>query len=361
MEVLNKLFELVVDKVPNVIAQVLFAIVTFGFAPYRTAVQLARYARRNKVPPPLFVVIALVLFMVAVGFTRPFFTSGALDLRTMTRTFSQLSNTEEHRTDVFFIMLFALGMTSLVGFSQLCIEALRRGRYPQLFRDLHYVATALNFPWVVAIYAAVFIAWISIPAVTSFAGMLLFDHPVWFTVFLLSPLPLCAIPMLVFGLQMDRRWYRTRPAARWPRRIVPIYIAAVGILVLTPVYLSYLASILYGPESDKLTYAIDCFEDKRALYATVVVGNATSETKFLNRFEVVVGSNKMTVDQSALFDGLKENIALPPKETRRLRLTIASQEAKFSESFGPDVCEIADSFYGDGRHELTDAKVQVLR
>jgi hypothetical protein len=93
-----------------------------------TAVQLTRYARRSRVPSPLFVVIALVLFMVAVGFTRPFFINSALDLRAMTRTFSQLSNTEEHRTDVFFIMLFALGMTSLVGFSQLCLEAIRRGR-----------------------------------------------------------------------------------------------------------------------------------------------------------------------------------------------------------------------------------------
>src|SRR5262245_904925 len=129
MEVLNKLFELVVDKVPNVIAQVLFSVVTFAFAPYRTALQLARFARLNKVPAPLFVVIALVLFMVGVGFTRPFFTANALDLRAMTRTFSQLSNTDEHRIDVFFVMLFALGMTSLIGFSQLCIETVRRGRH----------------------------------------------------------------------------------------------------------------------------------------------------------------------------------------------------------------------------------------
>jgi hypothetical protein len=53
--------------------------------------------------------------------------------------------------------------------------------------------------------------------------------------------------------------------------------------------------------------------------------------------------NKLTVDQSALFDGLKQDIALRPKKVRRLRLSVASQEAKFSESFGPDVCEIGDA------------------
>jgi hypothetical protein len=93
MEVLNKLFEprrrqgLQCHRANPVCDRDL------RVAPYRTAVQLTRYARRNTVPSPLFVVIALVLFMVAVGFTRPFFINSVLDLRAMTRTFSQLSNT----------------------------------------------------------------------------------------------------------------------------------------------------------------------------------------------------------------------------------------------------------------------------
>src|SRR6266700_5742103 len=139
MEMLGKLFELVVDKVPNVIAQILFSIALFAFRPYRTVVLLVRFARQNKVPTPLFAVVAFVFFMIAVGFAHPFFDANTLNIGAMTKTFSELSNTEEHKTDVVFVSLFALGVTSLIGFGQLCVEAVRRGRYPQLFRDLHYV------------------------------------------------------------------------------------------------------------------------------------------------------------------------------------------------------------------------------
>ena len=359
MEVLNKLFALVVDKVPNVIAQVLFSVLIFAFQPYRTALLLVRFARLNKVPTPLFTVIALVLFMGAVGFTRPFFTSEALDLRSMTRTFSQLSNTEEHKTDVFFIMLFALGVTSLIGLSQLCIEAVRRGRYPQLFRDLHYVATALNFPWFVAIYLASFFALTHVPVMAAFGGKLMFEHPRAFMVFLFTPLPLCAVLMLWFGLQMDRRWYRARPASRWSRRIVPVYVSAVAILILTPLYLRYLASALYGVQPD-LAYRIDCFEQKHVLYATIAVENPTTETKFLNGIEVADLDKKVVIDQSFLFEGLKEDMVVRPKEIRRIRLRIASATAGFSDDFTASFCEIGERLTAGEQRQLTDAEMQLL-
>src|ERR1700731_1094708 len=129
-ELFGKLFELVVDKVPNVIAQILFSVVSFPFQPYRTTLLLVRFARLNKVPAPLFAVLAFVLFVLLVGFARPFSGAHAFNVGDMTRTLSGLSNPQAHNTDVFFISLYALGLASLVGFGQLCVEAVRRGRYP---------------------------------------------------------------------------------------------------------------------------------------------------------------------------------------------------------------------------------------
>jgi hypothetical protein len=255
-------------------------------------------------------------------------------------------------------MLFALGMASLIGFSQLCIETVRRGRYRALFRDVHYIAMALNFPWFVAIYVVILFAMIKIPIIATLGGYLLWGHPVGFTLFLLAPIPLCAILMLVFALQMDRRWHRSRPASRWPRRIAPVYVAAVVVLILTPVYLSYLASVLYGVKPE-LAYRIDCFEQNRALYATVAVENSTAETKFLSGIEIGESDKKIVIDQPLLFDGLKEDVVVPPKGIRRIRLKVVSETAQFSDGATGAVCDVAQRLTDDDP-QLTDAKVEIL-
>jgi hypothetical protein len=140
MEILERLFSLVFDKVPIVVAEAVLSILCFVFRPYRAVLRTVIFARRNKIPTPLFIALAFSLFMIACGFSRPF--SAEIGWPELVKTISQIW-TQNNKVDVFYVILYSFWLTTFVIFVHLCIEALTTVRSRTLFRDFYYVATAL--------------------------------------------------------------------------------------------------------------------------------------------------------------------------------------------------------------------------
>jgi hypothetical protein len=331
-DVIERLFRFVAERVPNVIAQILFAVLCFAPGPYRSVLLLVRFARQNKIPSPLFAVLSFAAFMVVVGFAAPFANETAF---AMTETLAQLSNAE--KGDLLFVTIYALGLTSLLGFAQLCFAALAPHRHRDIVRDCYYVAMALTLPWSAAIFCISLVLLLALPNVWA----------LYHLTFCIGVAALvCAVPMLVFGLQMDRRWYRASGGRRRAMRIGSIYASALAILVLTPSFLIHLAAAVYADQAG-LKFKIHCFKDNRDLYAAVTVDNPTSESQFLDGFEMEVeffpGTYRTTVSGLALFQELKDDVVLRPKDSRRVRLMLSSRDPAvvFGNVPGKESCNIA--------------------
>jgi hypothetical protein len=358
-ELLEKLFKLVVDQIPNFIAQMMFAVLWFVARPYRTSLFLVRFSRQSKIPAPLFSVLLFALLMIVVGFTHPF--ENVPNPGAMTRTLAQISAADEHKNDLLFVTLYAVGLASLIALSELFIGLLLPERQQVIFRDTYFVAMALEIPWLVAFgYALIYV----VSHVDFFASLVLRGAAEAAVVFSAIVL-LSTAPILCFGLQFDRRWFRGKAERQRPLRVASVYMAGVLIFGLAPYYLSWLASALYGDASG-LKFSAGCFLRENSLRATVIVENRATSLEFIDGFglHVSAGPNnyRLDVDRASLLEGLKEDAALGPKEVRRFRLMFVSKDPNvtFSEQAGSADCKAVDISSGHSGYKSLNVDVQFV-
>jgi len=325
MEILEKLLTLIVDKVPSVAAETVLAMVSFLVCPYRAAIRLVAFARRNRLPTQLFVALSLIVFMLAFGFSQPF---SRFDVRTVSQA-SILNN----KIDLFYVIVYGVGLASLVALMHLVIEKRSSFRYPVLFRDLYYVSVALVIPWFAIILALASLAMTAILDSTVPSN----DNDLIRLFVLIGPpfavfgLLIATAPTLIFAIQSDLRWYRASSRYRRAIRILPIYVSTIVILVLMPLYFMYLGDSLYPIG---LEFTTVCFTDKDTLYITVSVENRTQKTYKVHQLFIKASAYSesapsinlegylIELPQPILFNGLKENAIVKPQETNRFRLKI---------------------------------------
>ena len=144
MEVLERLFGLLVNKVPAGFAEGLLCFFYFVFRPYRAVLRMVRFARRNNIPSRLLVAVAALLFLLASGFSHPL--RAQFSLRDVANGLTQLWSAG-NKVDALYVILCTFGLTVLVIFVEQCIGLLMSIRRRRLFQDFYYVAVGLTMLW----------------------------------------------------------------------------------------------------------------------------------------------------------------------------------------------------------------------
>lgn len=139
MEVLERLFGLLVNKVPAAFAEALLCLVYFVIRPYRAVVRMVLFARRNKIPTRLLVAFAALLFLLGSGFSHPL--SAQFSLTDVANSLTQLWSASS-KTDALYVILCTFGLTVLVLFIEQCLEAIISIRHRRLFQDFYHVVVS---------------------------------------------------------------------------------------------------------------------------------------------------------------------------------------------------------------------------
>jgi len=349
MELIEKLFRLLVDKVPHVIAETMLSLFFYIFRPYRAVVRMIMLARRKKIPLPFFTTSSFSLFLIAFGFGEA--------PENLIRRFSANDN----YIDTFYVMLYSLGLVTFTIFLSFCIEPVMSARYKVPFRKFYYIVVALSFPWVVAAGGT------GIGMTYSIMNSLLAsDTPSWAVAWLLNDflsfriralvialllILLSTAPLLIFAIQFDWRWYRKSSRFRRVQRIGVMLLSVIAIMGVAPYSFFYLVQqIRHG---DSINYVATCFQEHRNIFITVSAENTSRDTKFIEQFDIYAYNSYgrgylpaldkyvMTVSDRMLFDGLKENLVIAPKATRLLRFqaTPTSETLTFSGTWSCSVGE----------------------
>src|SRR5690348_442553 len=145
MEILERLFGLLVNKVPAGFAEGLLCFFYFVFRPYRAVLRMVRFARRNNIPSRLLVAVAALLFLLASGFSHPL--SAQFSLREVASGLTQHLCAGNKVVYALYVVLCTFGLTVLVIFVEQCIEAWISIRHRRLFQDFYFVAVSLTMLW----------------------------------------------------------------------------------------------------------------------------------------------------------------------------------------------------------------------
>lgn len=336
MEILSSLFLLIFNKIPNIIAEILLAVVIFPFRPYQTVIRTVIFAKRNAIPSAVFMAIAFTLFMIASGFSHPF--NSMFDLSKFIRTFSDIS-VHDDKLDLFFVILYSLGLTTLVIFLRRLVEYFSKPNY-QLLRDFYYISTALSMPWAILIISIITYVSLFILRADIFNFDLipdwLFNWLIWPILF--TVMGIATLPTLIFVRQLDRRWYKSEPLRSKYIRILSTYLSIVLVLTIAPLYLYELAPSIYYAQP--IAYTSTCFAQSNSLFVLIAAENQGSEIKALGNFYIRairvprVRQRELDfgifIDQSTLFGDLKEHLQLKPHDFVAFRLEITYKDSKLS-------------------------------
>src|SRR5262249_38067734 len=121
---INKFFELIFVKIPSFIAQTVFAMLTFLFRPYRSVIRLSLYSRRNKIPTILYLSFAFALFMLVGDLATP---GGGISIMSSFKSIVGLPANSDEKLNVFYALVYLIGLTALAVWCQICIEAIFLG------------------------------------------------------------------------------------------------------------------------------------------------------------------------------------------------------------------------------------------
>jgi hypothetical protein len=339
MDFLTRFGDLVVNRIPTAVAQVVLALLLFPFRPYPSVLRLARYGRNNRIPPSLFPACFFAIMMLIVGFYRPsiaaiFHLSG-----TVQKIATSLTGPGE-KIDVLYLAICSLGLTSIVIFCRLCVEQITSVRYKLTFRALYYIAITLSLPWT---YAFAFLSLLLLYSVDSIA----FE-------FLAILLFICGIlPMLLFAVRMDSRWYKKSAPRYRAARVSSPLISLVIIALVAPMFQTQLARMFYPPPPPKPTtagypvdaaenFSVACYPSDDGLYLSIGAFNHTDRMIFAQDLYLeftVLGSGTfdIPINDTDLFLKLKEKSAIPPKGSISLSVQLSNLALKGKKwTFGPD-------------------------
>lgn len=315
MEVLERLFGLLVNKVPAGFAEGLLCFFYFVFRPYRAVLRMVRFARRNNIPSRLLVAVAALLFLLASGFSHPL--SAQFSLTDVANGLTQLWSAS-NKVDALYVILCTFGLTVLVIFVEQCIGLLISIRRRRLFQDFYYVAVGLTMLW----WAVVVVPFVYVSLEESF-----YLNPIPM-IFILLFFFISLVAPLLFVIELERRWHRSSRLAPRFLRIPSIYSSILAIIFIVPGYLSYLGSAFY---SKSMSYSAACFSKDGAMHIAIGAENPSQAIAFIDGFflsvnvkELFIGHTKYVVhvENKVLFDALKEEIVLKPGEIKRFRLKV---------------------------------------
>src|SRR5262249_15225550 len=140
MEILERLFGLLVNRIPAGFAEGLLCFLYFVFRPYRAVLRMVRFARQNNVSSRLLVAFAALLFLLASGFSHPL--TVRFNPSDVAKHLTQLWSAGS-KVDALYVVVCMFGLTVLVLFVEQCLELFISMRHRRLFRDFYYVAVAL--------------------------------------------------------------------------------------------------------------------------------------------------------------------------------------------------------------------------
>jgi uncharacterized membrane protein len=326
-EIFDKFFDLIFNKIPTFIAQTVFAVLTFPFGAYRSIMRLSLYARRSQIPTIVFLSLSFAFFMFIVGIGDPFGQKGSFNTADMLKHVTDISTNSENKQNVLYILLYALGLTTLVILCQVFIETILRDRFhysKTVFRNLSNVALAIAIPWM---FTALLLA--------MAMGALLLGNlyitpptfPIWWWPIAFA---IGATPMLIVAFRFERRWNRAGRRRRKVLRAVLLYASSAIVLAAMPAYLMFLNARMYVADKPVETaYAISCFNNAKTIYVTVAVENPTGKTEFIRDLYVLYdkAGHFLVLSSADIFQGLKADMAVKPHDTLRFRAVFSPREA----------------------------------
>ena len=300
-EIFDKFFDLIFNKIPTFIAQTVFAVLTFPFGAYRSIIRLSLYARRSQIPTIVFLSLSFAFFMFMVGIGDPFGQKGSFNTADMLKHVTGISTNSENKQNLLYILLYALGLTTLVILCQVFIETILRDRFhysKTVFRNLSNVALAIAIPWM-------------------FSALLL-------------AMAIGATPMLIVAFRFERRWNRAGRRRRKVLRAILLYASSAIVLAAMPAYLMFLNARMYVADKPAETaYAISCFNNAKTINVTVAVENPTGKTEFVRDLYVLYdkAGHFLVLSSADIFQGLKADMAVKPHDTLRFRAVFSPREA----------------------------------